>query len=186
MKTINGFLEFGINFAERFAKKTGSVQRLVKKVAIDGSKNPAVRKLAPGATNPVLNVGYLTRAGNNAKGNYTVFNLTVKDGEKVLNQGIFSVAENGNVIKYRSALGENGQKLRVHGFWDKSQRYAADDWQYLAQRKGDDMRFLAESGQKFRTDAHVSRNFIGQTVSELKSLGANVASNAKNCLQSLV
>ena len=185
MAAINGFLEFGINLAERFAKETGSVGKLVKKVAIDGSKSPAVRKLAPGANSPVLNVGYLTRLGNTAKGNYTVFNLSLKDGQKVLNQGVFSVAENGKVIKYRTALGENGQNLRVHGFWDKSQHYATDDWQYLAQRKGDDVRFLAESGQKFRTDAHCSRKFIGQTVSELKTLGTNIASHAKIGLKSL-
>ena len=186
MAAINSFMELGITLAERFAKKTGSTSRIVKKLAIDGTKSPAVRKLAPNAKKPILDINYLTRLGNNAKGDYSVFNLRVRDGEKTLNNGIFSITENGQVIKYRTALGENGQKLRAHGYIDRSQHYDTNNWKYLAERNGDNLHFLAASGQQFRADVQTSRNFVGETVNEVKTLGTNVASKAKTGLMSLI
>ena len=190
MTAITSFTQFGLEFgtqlAERLAKQTGSANRIVRKLAIDGAKSPAVRKLAPNAEAPFLDVKYLTRLGNNSKGDYTVFNLRVRDGQKTLNNGIFSITENGQVIKYRTALGENGQKLRAHGYIDRNQHYDTNNWKYLAERNEDNLHFLATSGQQFRTDVQTSRNFIGETVNEVKTLGTNIASKAKTGLMSLV
>ena len=128
-----------------------------------------LQNLLGNSKNPLLDIAY------NSRPNYSIVGLRLRDGKNVIEQGVLSIAEGGNVIKYRASVGQDGGKFLTKGFIDKRHSIDKKDFAVgIARQKG-----------KVKVDLQTGKFLANHTVADEQSvvnLSRTLASSLKGLL----
>lgn len=177
---ITSFSKLGVTLLDSLPEITRGASKVSKKIVLNGNNNKAVRALLPHAQKPLADVGYVVRDG------YSVMAVRLRDGKKVLNQGVFSTTSDGKVIKYRMRLGENGSNLSTSGFYDRGAKFDTEHWKFSGERDGKVFTTEARSNGKFANYTTVNKDFLAEFYHNLKSLGSGYAGLVKTGVKQLI
>lgn len=97
--------------------------------------------------------------------------IRLRDGQKVLDKGVFSVTSDGKVVKYKMRLGENGSNLTTNGFYDRNARFDTKHWKFSGERDDKIFETVARSNGKFANYTTVNQDFLSEFFHNMKSLG---------------
>lgn len=162
---ITCFSELGVCMLDALPKVSKGVAKVAKRVSFSGADSAYVQKLLPNAKNPIADVGYTVREG------YSIIGIRLRDGQKVVNQGVFSMTPDGKVIKYKMRLGENGSNLKTDGFYDTNARFDSKHWEFAGKRDDKIFDFKARSNGKFANYTTTNQDFLSEFFHNMKSLG---------------
>ena len=164
MPAITSFSKLGVTLLDTLPELSKGVSKVSKKVSL-GADSATVKKLLPNAAEPHADIGYVVRDG------YSIMGVRLRDGKKVINQGVFSTTSDGKVIKYKMRLGENGSNLTTSGFYDRSAHFDTEHWKFSGERNGKMFETVAKSNGKFANYTTVNKDFLSEFFHNIKNLG---------------
>lgn len=172
----NSLLGLGYEVLQQVPSITRGANKVVKKVTLGRGANFDVSRLAPNAENPLLDIGCV------ARDNYSLIGMRVRDGQKILDQCVFSMSADGKVLKYRMALGENACNLSTRGFVDRGQQFDSKNWGANIQRRGGTVLVDADSGKKFANHSTINEAYVKEYLQNMKQLGVDYYRSIKKAL----
>lgn len=165
MSAITSFSKLGVSLLDSLPEISKGVSKVSKRISLSGADSATVRNLLPKAKAPFADIGYTVRDG------YSIMGIRLRDGNKVLNQGVFSTTSDGKVIKYKMRLGENGSNLATNGFYDKSSHFDTKHWKFSGERNDNIYETVARSNGKFANYTTVNQDFLSEFFHNMKNLG---------------
>lgn len=165
MSAITSFSKLGVSLLDSLPEISKGVSKVSKRISLSGADSATVRNLLPKAKAPFADIGYTVRDG------YSIMGIRLRDGNKVLNQGVFSTTSDGKVIKYKMRLGENGSNLATNGFYDKSSHFDTKHWKFSGERNDNIYETVARSNGKFANYTTVNHDFLSEFFHNMKNLG---------------
>ena len=84
MSAITSFSKLGVSLLDSLPEISKGVSKVSKRISLSGADSATVRNLLPKAKAPFAEIGYTVRDG------YSIMGIRLRDGNKVLNQGVFS------------------------------------------------------------------------------------------------
>lgn len=162
---ITSFSKLGVSLLDTLPELSKGATKVAKRVSLSGADSDTVRKLLPNAKAPFADIGYTVRDG------YSIMGIRLRDGQKVLDKGVFSVTSDGKVVKYKMRLGENGSNLTTNGFYDRNARFDTKHWKFSGERDDKIFETVARSNGKFANYTTVNQDFLSEFFHNMKSLG---------------
>lgn len=126
-------------------------------LAFMGEKGKALSKVLSGVDASAVDIAYKSKA------NYSIAAFRLRDGKKVVGQGALSIqnpATDKTILKYRAAVGENGNIATSNGYVNSGVAADSRDMSFGLTRRGGKISYDAEIGKTFVLHANADEKAL--------------------------